>query len=68
MDFFKPWYLSRTIWASAIAVVATLANAFGFPLHAEDVSALPDVILQAVAAIAGVIAIVGRLSARSRIG
>lgn len=68
MDVFKPWYLSRTIWASAIAVVATLASALGFPLDAADVSALPDAILQAVAAIAGIVAIIGRLSARVRIG
>lgn len=68
MEMFKPWYLSRTIWASAIAVVATLANAVGFPLDASDVAALPDAILQAVAAVAGVVAIIGRISARDRIG
>lgn len=68
MDAFKPWYFSRTIWASAIAVVATLANALGFPLDATDASALPDAILQAVAAVAGVVAIISRLSASMRIG
>lgn len=68
MEIFKPWYLSRTIWASAIAVVATAANALGFPLDATDAAALPDAILQAVAAVAGVVAIIGRFSARARIG
>lgn len=68
MEIFKPWYLSRTIWASGVAVIATLANAVGFQLEATDVAALPDAILQAVAAVAGVIAIIGRFSARSRIG
>ena len=68
MDVFKPWYLSRTIWASAIAVVATLASALGLPLEASDVATLPDAILQAVAAVAGVVAIIGRLSASMRIG
>lgn len=68
MDIFKPWYLSRTIWASGVAVIATLTSAIGFPLEAADVAALPDAILQAIAAVAGVIAIIGRLSARSRIG
>ena len=67
MDNVKPWYLSRTIWASAIAVVATLASALGFPFDATDVAALPDAILQAVAAVAGVVAILGRLSASMRI-
>lgn len=68
MEIFKPWYLSRTIWASGVAVIATLANVVGFPLEATDVAALPDAILQAVAAVAGVVAIIGRVSARSRIG
>jgi len=68
MEIFKPWYLSRTIWASGVAVIATLAGAVGFPLEATDVAALPDAILQAVAAVAGVVAIIGRVSARSRIG
>lgn len=68
MDVFKPWYLSRTIWASAIAVVATLANAVGLPFDGGDVAALPDAILQAVAAVAGVVAILARLSASMRIG
>jgi hypothetical protein len=68
MDAFKPWYFSRTIWASAIAVIATLANALGFPLDAADASALPDAILQAIAAVAGVVAILARLSASMRIG
>ena len=68
MEIFKPWYLSRTIWASGVAVIATLASAVGFPIEASDMAALPDAILQAIAAVAGVIAILGRLSARSRIG
>lgn len=67
MEYFKPWYLSRTIWASAVAVIATLANAVGLPIEASDVASLPDAILQAVAAIAGLIAIFGRVFARNRI-
>lgn len=68
MELFKPWYLSRTIWASGVAVIATLASAVGFPLDATEVASLPDALLQAVAAVAGVIAIVSRISARNRIG
>lgn len=68
MELFKPWYLSRTIWASGVALIATLASAVGFPLDATEVASLPDALLQAVAAVAGVIAIVSRISARNRIG
>ena len=68
MELFKPWYLSRTIWASVVAVAATLGGAVGISFDDTDIVALPDAILQAVAAVAGVVAILGRLSARSRIG
>ena len=68
MGAIKPWYFSRTIWASAIAVIATLANALGFPFDAADASALPDAILQAIAAVAGVVAILSRLAASMPLG
>lgn len=68
MEILKPWYLSRTIWASGVAVVATLAGAVGLPLDTAEIALLPDAVLQVVAAVAGVIAIIGRVSARNRIG
>jgi len=67
MEIFKPWYLSRTIWASGVAVIATLAGAVGFPIDSTEVASLPDALLQAIAAIAGVVAIIGRVTARNRI-
>lgn len=68
MDEQKPWYLSRTIWASIITVCATVGGAFGFVIEDGDAAALADAILAAVAAGAGIFAIVGRLLARTRIG
>ena len=68
METVKPWYVSRTIWASLIMVAATLLGLLGFPIEDADADALVDAILQAVAAVAGIAAIVGRLAARSRIG
>lgn len=64
----KPWYLSRTIWASLVTVAIPLAAMLGFPLEEVDGANLADTLLQAAAAIAGLIAIFGRLAARSRIG
>lgn len=68
MDIVKPWYLSRTIWASIIAVVASVAGMFGLNFEDADVSALAEGIAQTIAAVAGLAAIFGRLVARSRIG
>ena len=64
----KPWYLSRTIWASLVTIVTALGGLIGLPLADIDNTALTDAILQAVAAISGLIAIFGRLDAKSRIG
>lgn len=68
MEPHKPWYLSRTIWASIVVVVATLAGALGVAIEDADADVLTDAILQVVTALAGLIAIFGRLAARSRIG
>ncbi len=64
----KPWYLSRTIWASAVAVLTGAAGAAGLPLDAADGTLITDTFLQGVSAFAGLIAIIGRLSAKDRIG
>jgi hypothetical protein len=64
----KPWYTSRTIWASLVTVLLAGGNVAGVRLDAIDQGALTDTLMQAVTAAAGIAAIAGRLSARSRIG
>ena len=64
----KPWYLSRTIWASLITIVTAAAGIVGVPVAGIDNSALADTLLQAITAISGLMAIFGRLGANSRIG
>lgn len=68
METVKPWYLSRTIWASAVVVAATLAGLLGFAIEDADIDLLADALLQAVSALAALIAIFGRIVARARIG
>ncbi|TKT81238.1 hypothetical protein [Aquamicrobium sp. LC103] len=68
METEKPWYTSRTIWASIITVMAVFAGAFGLPLDDGEQAELVELILQGVAAAAGIAAIAGRLMARTRIG
>jgi hypothetical protein len=64
----KPWYLSRTIWASLITITTAAAGMLGVPVGAIDEAALTDTLLQAIAAISGLVAIFGRLGATARIG
>ena len=68
MDAPKPWYFSRTIWASLVVVASLGAGMIGIPLEDGESAALTDSILQAVAAVAGVAAVIGRIAARTRIG
>ena len=68
MNDSKPWYLSRTIWASIITIVAATGSFFGLPFAGLDDPALADALLQAITAISGVVAILGRVSASTRIG
>lgn len=64
----KPWYVSRTIWAAIISVLATIAAALGVPVDAAAREGLAEALLQIVSAAAGLAAIVGRLTATRRIG
>lgn len=68
MDIVKPWYLSRTIWASVVAVTASVAGLFDVSFAEADAELLADAIVRTVAALAGLIAIFGRLAASTRIG
>ena len=63
----KPWYLSRTIWASIVTILTGGAGLIGLPLGVIDSAALTDTILQAITAVSGLIAIMGRVSAKERI-
>ena len=68
MNATKPWYLSRTIWASLITILISAAGLFGLRISDADGAAATDLILQAVTAVSGLVAIFGRLSATDRIG
>jgi len=63
----KPWYLSRTIWASVVTVAAAVGGLFGLPVEQFDDPGVVETLLQAITAISGLFAIFGRLAADSRI-
>ncbi len=63
----KPWYTSKTIWGSLIAMTAAVGSAFGFEFNANLQQGLVDGNLQIVAAAGSLLAIYGRLSATSSI-
>lgn len=56
----KPWYLSRTIVASAVGILAALGALAGVQV---DTAAATDLVLAAVPVITGALAIWGRVRA-----
>ena len=64
----KPWYLSRTIWASLVAIALSVAGALGLSTDAIDGVGLTDALLQAATGFAALVALLGRLSANRKIG
>ncbi|MFK0682970.1 hypothetical protein SD208_01465 [Ochrobactrum sp. BD67] len=67
MNADKSWYLSRTVWAGLVALFLSLAGVFGVANDVIDQGALTDVLLQLATAIAGIVTIIGRIGATSRI-
>lgn len=68
MNEVKAWYLSKTVWASVVAVLTGVGGLVGLPLAGLDGNALAEAIVQLAAAVAGIVALFGRLSADRRIG
>ena len=68
----KPWYLSKGVWGGVIASVVGLLGMMGLVFPAQFAELLAaDVVTTAeavVVAMAGVLAIVGRLKAVKKIG
>lgn len=56
----KDWYASSTVWGGILAVVAPIAGSL---LHREIDSDLINQLSVALAAIGGVVAIIGRMRA-----
>ncbi|WP_337184731.1 hypothetical protein [Shinella sp.] len=67
MSDVKNWYQSRTVWGALIAILASLAHAIGVEVTAGDQAELADLLVAAVGAAGGLMALVGRISASRRV-
>ena len=63
----KPWYLSKTIWSSLIAVLAAVLAAVGFEIDGAVQADLVELALQTVTVGASLFAVFGRLVATAEI-
>ena len=66
-DDLKAWYQSRTVWGALIAISASLASAAGIEVTAGDEAELADLVVAAAGVVGGLIALIGRVSARRRV-
>ncbi|MFC3075854.1 hypothetical protein [Shinella pollutisoli] len=62
------WYRSRTVWGALVAVLASLAHFAGVGVTAAEEAEMADLIVTAAGALGGIVALLGRLSARRRAG
>ncbi|MEK1890329.1 MAG: hypothetical protein AAAB35_22760 [Phyllobacterium sp.] len=63
----KPWFLSKTIWASIVTVLLSCSGFLNISLEHLDQTELAETIVQFLTAMSGVVAFFGRLSATSLI-
>lgn len=68
MEDQKKWYESRGVIGAAVAVVASLASAFGLAdISGENQEAIVQGVLGFTGAVAGLVAVWGRVRASSKI-
>lgn len=74
MDDVKAWYLSKAIWGGVLAALAGMFQLFGATLAPDDLGQLNDsagVLVDQgpaiVAAVGGILAVVGRVFAKQRL-
>jgi hypothetical protein len=63
----KPWYTSKTIWASLAALLTSGAGFLNIQLGADAEATLSDSLMQIATSVAALIAIYGRVTAKNRI-
>jgi hypothetical protein len=68
MTDIKPWWKSKTLWGAIVTIGSAALGLAGLELGEAEAEALTGFLTSLGAAIGGIIAIVGRLRAKSRIG
>lgn len=63
----KPFYLSKTVIAGMVAIAIGIASAFGIGGLEAETEITTELILQLTTAVAGLVAIYGRLTAKKKL-
>ena len=68
MNETKPWYQSKSVWGSIITIASMVAAVAGSPITPEDQQSLVTLTTTAAGSVGAILALVGRLVAKDRIG
>ncbi|WP_417417477.1 hypothetical protein [Hoeflea sp.] len=68
MTDMKPWWQSKTLWGAVVTIVSAVLGLTGLDIAEADREALTGLLTSLGAGLGGVIAIMGRIRARNRIG
>jgi len=64
----KPWWQSKTLWGAIVTIGSAALGLAGYELGDADREALTGLLTSLGGALGGVIAIIGRIQAKDRIG
>lgn len=67
MSDLKNWYSSKTIWGALVAIIASAMHFTGVDIGAADRSQIVDAIVNISGALGGLLAVYGRVTAKSAI-
>lgn len=67
-DTTKPWWQSKSVWASIVAILAAIAGYFRFEIAAADQAQLVEAITTIATVAGGVFAALFRVTATTQIG
>ncbi len=68
MTDIKSWWQSKTLWGAIVTIASAVIGLAGVDVGDADREALIELLTSLGAAIGGVIAIFGRITAKNRIG
>lgn len=64
----KPWWTSKTIWTALAALICAIAGALGTEVSDTDAAAAGSGLAMVASGVFSLLSIIGRLTAKKRIG
>lgn len=67
MNIEKPWWQSKTLWGAAVTLLSAVLGLAGLELTEGDRASLTELLTSLGAAMGGLMALYGRITAKARI-